>query len=260
MLSLETVKYEIADRVATIKLNRPEVRNAFNQQLRLDLSAALDAAIADDEVRCIVLTGAGPGFGAGHDLRSGLCGFENIADLIAAEYKPFLMAIDNCPKLVIAAVNGVAAGISGALALACDYVLMSESASIYLAFAPIGLVPDGGFSHHLVRKLGYSRALEVVVEGQRLSADQCFESGLVNRVLPANDLLAESQALACRLAKGAPLAQMYAKSLLKVALNSPLSDVIDAEAEAQSVCMSSQDSLNAIDAFFKKRETVFTGK
>lgn len=260
MTGFETVLYEVDGQVALITQNRPQARNAFNAALRRDLLAAIEQAVTDDGVRVLVLAGAGKGFGAGHDLGDGFGEFSCISELITAEYKPVLMAVQQSPKLVLAAVQGAAAGISGALAMACDLVVMAQSAYIYQAFAPIGLLPDGGTSWHLVNTVGYKRALQMVVDAEKISAAECVALGLANRVVDDDQLLPETLGWAKRLADGAPLAQKYAKQALQQAMHLDLPATIDLEGKLQDVCSVSEDSLAAIEAFFRKEKPVFKGR
>lgn len=260
MSSYETVKYSVTERVATISLNRPDSLNAFNTQLRLDLLAAVEQANAAPDVRVVIITGAGRGFSAGADLKAGFAEYETVEEQILLEYKPVLMAISESGKLYIAAVNGPCAGIGSGLAMVCDLMVMADDAYIYQAFAAIGLVPDGGATWQLVNAMGYRRALQLVVEAGKLTADQCLAYGLTNKVVPAGELLAQAQAWAAELAQGAPLAQKYSKQLLKAATTADLSQMIDLEASTQNITIASEDNKNAVIAFFKKRRPEFTGK
>lgn len=254
-----SVELHKSGRVATIWFNRPKARNAFNKQQRLSLISVIEDCEADDNIRAIVIAGRGAGFCAGADLTEGLGGYEQVSDQIIGEYKPSIMLIHNSPKLYVAAVNGAAAGIGSAFAMACDYTLMEESAYIYQAFAAIALVPDGGATWQLVRTLGYKRALQMVVEGEKLPAADCVSLGLANRVVKDGEVVEASQELAARLAEGAPLAQQHAKALCKAAMLNSLPDMIDREAQCQNACITSADCAEGIDAFFNKRQPVFKG-
>lgn len=260
MSEFETVNYTVTNRVATITLNRPKAMNAFNQQLRRELLATIGKAASDDEVRVVILTGAGNGFSAGADLAASLEGHDTIESQIIEEYKPILMAIDQSCKLFIAAVNGACAGVGGALAMTCDFMVMSEDAYLYLAFAAIGLIPDGGASYHLVNALGYRRAMQLFVEAGRLTAEQCQQYGVANKVVAVEQLLGQTQAWAETLAQGAPLAQQFGKQVMRSASRSTLDEVIDAEAKLQVTTTTSQDFQNATMAFFSKQKPVFVGK
>lgn len=260
MPTFESVEYSCANQVATISLNRPEARNAFNTQLRQDLIAAINYANQSSDARIVVITGAGKGFCAGHDLSDGTGDFELTSQLIENEYRAFLDGIYNSDKLYISAVNGAAAGIGGALAMCCDFTVMAESAYIYQAFLPVGLVPDGGATWHLARTLGYKRALQIIIEAEKIYGAQCVELGLANKVVPDEELLSAANAWALKLAKGAPIPQRLSKRLLQQAMTTDLSTAISAEASVQDECVASKDSQIAIDAFFAKTKPVFTGE
>jgi len=260
MSDYQAIDYTVKNRVATITLNSPKTMNAISQQMRLDLLDVIEKIEADDEVRIAVLTGAGRGFSSGTDLSEGLAGYDDIEQQIREEYKPVFSAIENSSKLYISAVNGTSAGISIALALACNLTVMADNAKFFLAFAGIGLVPDGGVSYYLVQALGHKRATQAFVEAARLSADYCLTNGLANKVVAADELLSETQAWAETLAAGSPIAQALGQQCLKSALNNSLSEVVDLEAKLQITASCSEDSMNAAMAFFKKEKPVFTGK
>jgi len=252
------LEYSVSNGIATICLNRPDSLNSFCQKLRLDLLKAIQTAEADDAVRVIIFKGAGRGFCAGADLDEGL--ERNISDELKEEYKPFLMAIHDCPKPCIAQVHGCAAGIGAGLAMVCDMVIMSEDAYVYLAFAAIGLVPDGGLNWHLYHTLGPRKAYEVIVEGKKLSSAQCLQYGICNAVV-ANDELEETViARATKISAGAPLAQASVKKILRQVGTITLSDAINLEADLQQTLTESEDCRNAVKAFFAKEKPVFKGK
>ncbi|MCF8473987.1 MAG: enoyl-CoA hydratase/isomerase family protein [Emcibacter sp.] len=247
--------------VAEITLNRPEAVNAFHTSLRADLLAALQMAEKDSDIRVVIITGAGRGFSSGTDLNENyLAKYSTITDLLIEEYKPIIMTISHMPKIVIAAVNGPAAGVGGAIAMACDLMIMGEKSFIYQAFAPISLIPDGGSTWQLVQAIGYKRAFELIITGGRLAADKCVEYGLANKVVKDADLLGEARAWAEHLAKGAPLSQTYSKQLLKAAQTSSLEEAFNHEAKVQEICIASNDFKEGVSAFFDKRSPEFTGQ
>lgn len=246
--------------IATITLNRPASLNAFTQKMRLELIDATALLEQDDTVRVVILTGAGRAFSAGADLTEGMPGHANFVEQCAAEYKPWLMAIHDSAKIYIAAVNGVCAGIASAVALNCDLVVMAEDAYLYQAFSAIGLMPDGGATWLLLQRLGYQRAFELAVDAGKLSAEQCSDLGIANKVVANDQLLNETQTLAERLAAGAPLAQGATKKLMRRAAQMSYSKVIDEEARLQTDLIASEDSQNAAKAFLEKRKPVFRGR
>ena len=244
--------------VARVTLNRPTVRNAFNAELRVALLEAIRSVESDDGIRVAVLAGSGEGFCAGADLSEGIS--ESVTEQIENEYKPFLMAIAESSKIWIAAVQGAAAGIGGALAMTCDLSVMEEDACIYQAFAAIGLIPDGGTTWHLLHAMGYRRAFETIVEGKRTTAAECLELGLANKVVVRGTAGEEAMAWAQKLATGAPLAQETAKRVLRHVGRMRLQDAITLEAKAQHKLTESEDFHNAVAAFFAKRKPEFKGK
>lgn len=254
------IQYTVSNRVATIALNSPKSLNALHQQMRLELMDVISVVEADNEVRIIILTGAGRGFCAGADLSEGMPGFDTFVDQCAAEYEPWLMAIYNSSKLYVAAVNGAAAGIGAAMVMNCDLVVMAEDAYLYQAFSAIGLMPDGGATWQLVQKIGYHRAMDLAVNAGKLTADQCLELGIANRVIASDSLIEGAQQWAELMANGAPLAQTAIKQLMRNATNSSYQQAIAHEAQEQSVLIQSKDSRNAVAAFFKKELAIFRGE
>ena len=170
------------------------------------------------------------------------------------------MAISESPKPCIAQVHGSAAGIGAALALVCDLVIMSEDAYMYLAFAAIGLVPDGGLNWLLFNALGPRRAFEIITEGKKIPASECLPLGMCNEVVPAEELDSAVLNRAAKLSSGAPLAQAAVKKLLRQMSELSYSQAINAEAELQQALAESEDCRNAVAAFFKKEKPVFKGK
>jgi 2-(1,2-epoxy-1,2-dihydrophenyl)acetyl-CoA isomerase len=260
MPDYQSINLSVTNRVATLAFNSPKTINALHQKMRLELIDAVHKVEADEEVRVVILTGLGRGFCAGADLSEGMPGYTKFVDQCAAEYKPWLMAIHNSEKLYVAAVNGAAAGIGAATVMNCDLVLMADDSYLYQAFSAIGLMPDGGATWLLLQKLGYQRAIDMAVNAGRLSAQQCLELGLANRVVSAESLIDEAQAWAEQMAQGAPLAQAAVKKLMRNATSMSYAEVVDQEAVEQSKLIESDDSRNAIAAFFAKRKAVFKGK
>jgi len=254
----EVLKNTVDDAVATITLARPDSMNFFNRQLRADLLRPVQKAEADDAVRVVILTGEGRGFCAGADLSEGLGG--RVDEMLLNEYKPFLVAIAQSSKIFIASVGGAAAGIGSALAMCCDLVFMSDDAYVYLAFAAIGLIPDGGATWHLVHAMGYRRAFETIVEGRKVPAEECLSLGMANAVVARDELGSYSMDRANKLAAGAPLAQSSAKRILRQVGAMSMEEAIGLEAREQVALTESEDFANAVEAFFEKRKPVFAGK
>ncbi len=260
MAAPRTISVGVKNRVATITLNRPESMNALSQSMRIELLSAVETFEADENIRIVVIAAAGKGFCSGADLLEGNSGYENIEQQIQQEYKPIFMAIDGSNKLYIASLNGACAGIGVALALCCDFLIMSDNAFLYLPFSNLSLVPDGGVSYHLVRALGYRKALELFIEGGRLNAEQCKHYDLANKVVALEELGEQTRVWAETISQGAPIAQRLGKKVLKMAASKSLTEIIDIEARYQVEAGESEDVVTAVTAFFAKEKPVFKGR
>jgi 2-(1,2-epoxy-1,2-dihydrophenyl)acetyl-CoA isomerase len=258
--ALEAVRFETADQVATITLNRPQALNAFDRAMKTELLARLRSVERDTSVRAVVLTGEGRAFCAGQDLREPFGGeHPTLADELRLRYNPVILAIVRLAKPVIAAVNGVAAGAGCSLALACDLRVATEGASFVLAFGRVGLVPDSGATWFLPRIVGQARAAELALLGDPVSAEEAARIGLVNRVVPAESLLDEARALASRLAEGSPLAMGLTKRALRYGAHASLEAALEHEAALQGIAGRSRDHEEGVAAFRAKRAARFTG-
>jgi 2-(1,2-epoxy-1,2-dihydrophenyl)acetyl-CoA isomerase len=264
-IDLETVNVRVEDGAATIELNRPKALNAWNAQLGADLLAALRAAAEDDDVRAVLLTGAGRAFSSGADLKdvSGgdvtADGHPDVYKTLIERYHPIMHAIREIPKPVIAAVNGPAVGIGCSLALCCDLILAGENAYFLLAFVNIGLVPDGGSSLFLPTRVGMARATELSMLGERLGAARALDWGLINRVVPDEQLRAEAAELAGRLAAGPTRSYAGTKRQLNNWLYSRMDEQLQLEARIQQEMAGSPDFMEGTLAFLEKRPARFSG-
>lgn len=253
------IGYEQQNQVATITLDRPKAMNAIDEPMRFELFHAFNAAMADDQVRAIVIRANGDGFSAGTDLQEAFERQDNYG-LLEDQYRPLINQVLECPKPVIAAVQGACAGVGASIALACDLMVMGESAFIYLAFANVGLIPDGGMCWHLARNLGYKRAYQIIAEADRIPASRCLDFGLANKVVSDDALASEAQDWAERLATRAPLTLKYAKQALQQAQRKDLADTMQVEAGLQALCSVSEDHQEGVKAFFEKRKPEFQGR
>jgi 2-(1,2-epoxy-1,2-dihydrophenyl)acetyl-CoA isomerase len=256
-MSEDVLRYQLNGAVALVEMNRPKALNAFNRELRVALLNAVRAASADDAVRAVVLTGAGRAFGAGADLREGLPAGAVLEQQLRDEYCPAVACIASMDKPVIAAVEGFATGVAAAHVLASDLSVMAEDAFLMLPFMNIALVPDGGLSWLLTRRLGHQRAFEVAIEGERLSAARCLELGLINRVVGKGAALAAALAWAEQIAARPRLALARTKSLIRAAAQQSLSEIQALEARHQGECVDSADCREGVAAFLEKRPPVF---
>jgi 2-(1,2-epoxy-1,2-dihydrophenyl)acetyl-CoA isomerase len=255
----KTIRWEFADGVATIILNRPESLNALNAEMRRELLAALKGASRDEAVRAVVITGEGRGFCSGADLRGGSAE-RDFRRVVTDEYNPLIGVIRALPKPVIAAVNGVAAGAGVSLALACDLVYAADDARFLQAFAGIGLVPDSGSTRTLVRALGRHRAAQLIFTGEPLSAGEAHAAGLVNVVVASAELADAAHTAAARLAAGPTKAIGYAKRLINHAEDASLAESLAMEADLQELAGRTEDHAEGVAAFSEKRDPRFVGR
>jgi len=248
---------------ATIELNRPASMNAWSDQFSLDLLDAVNTAAADDDVRAVMVIGAGRAFSSGADLKEGLArvrsGTFDPHQVLTERYHPIINGIRLMPKPVIAAVNGAAAGIGLSLALAADLVVAAESAYFSLAFVNIALVPDGGSSLLVPSRIGFARAAELALLGERLSAAQAVDWGLINRVYPDDGFRAGSDALLDRLAAGPTRSYAGTKRQLNRWLYEQMDGQLEFEAGIQREMAESADFAEGLASFTEKRPPRFTG-
>jgi 2-(1,2-epoxy-1,2-dihydrophenyl)acetyl-CoA isomerase len=250
--------------VATIELDRPQSMNSWDARLGEDLRHAVEDVAADDAVRAVVVTGAGRAFSAGADLKAGFEptpeGHPDVGTALRERYHPIITGIREMPKPVVAAVNGPAAGIGCSLALACDLVVAAESAYFLLAFVNIGLVPDGGSSLLIPARVGFTRAAEMAMLGERVSAAKALEWGLINRVAPDDALRAEVDALADRLSEGPTRSYAGTKRQLNSWLYARMHEQLELEASIQHELAASGDFVEGVAAFAEKRPARFSGR
>lgn len=259
MSQYENMRVERDGAIAVVSFNRPDSLNAIEAGIRREFLEAANEVNADDSIRVVILTGEGRAFCAGADLTEKNPEGFDVEVMLNTEYKDALMAITHAPKPWISAVNGAAAGIGSAFAMNCDLTVMADNGYLYQAFAAISLIPDGGAHWHLVQTLGKKKAYELIALGEKLKAVDCLALGLCNRVVPADQLMAEAKALATELAGKAPLSLRYAKEALHAATVQPLDETISNEARLQKICMNSEDAREGALAFLQKRAPEFKG-
>jgi 2-(1,2-epoxy-1,2-dihydrophenyl)acetyl-CoA isomerase len=256
-----TVRYQVADGVATITLDRPEALNALTVRMKGELLAALRSSGRDRGVRAVVLTGAGRAFCAGQDLKERL--EPDAAPLeveVRERYNPIIAAMRRLDQPIVGAINGVAAGAGASLAFACDLRVAAEGASFVLAFGRIGLVPDSGATWFLPRLVGPAKAAELALLGDSLTAADAERLGLVTRVVPAESLAAEARSIAVRLADLAPQALALTKRALERSWSVDLDAALEDEAYRQGIAGATADHAEGLAAFVGKRPPRFTGE
>ncbi|NWG15203.1 MAG: enoyl-CoA hydratase/isomerase family protein [Chloroflexi bacterium] len=261
-MTFETLLYQVDGAALTITMNRPERLNAMNDTMRRELIAAFSQAADDETVRVVVLTGAGRGFCSGADLAAAMENGApvNFGELLRETYNPLVMLMRGLPKPIIAAVNGAAAGAGMSLALACDLRIAAESASFMQAFVKIGLVPDSGSTWLLPRLVGLTRALDLMLTGRRVAADEALSLGLVNAVVPDGRLMETVHETARAFAEAPTRAIGYIKQAVNFALDQNLEAALEKEAELQDLAGATDDHREGVAAFLEKRPPQFTGR
>ena len=260
-MSEAPVLYDVADHVATITLNRPEVRNAMNTALREAMLERFTALATDDDVRVIVVQGAGDkAFSAGADIR------EFVEPLVPTQFREqrrridFRQVMDRCPQPIIAAIRGVALGGGLELALACDIRIAGDDAQLGLTEVNLAIIPGGGGTQRLPRLIGRGKALEMILTGARIGAAEALRLGLVERVVPAAEVLTAAQDLARELAGRAPVALRYAKEAVVKGLGMSLDDGLRLEGDLSTLLRTTEDRLEGARAFLEKRKPNWKGR
>jgi 2-(1,2-epoxy-1,2-dihydrophenyl)acetyl-CoA isomerase len=262
-MSDKTIILEVAEGYAVITLNRPDKLNSFNDAMHGELREVVAHCEADHGIRAVLLTGAGRGFCAGQDL-----GDRNIADgplpdlgeALERNYNPMVRRLRAMPKPVVCAVNGVAAGAGANLALACDIVLAARSASFIQAFCKIGLIPDAGGTYALPRLVGHARAMALSMLGDKLTAEQAAQWGLIWRVMDDAELIPEATRLCAHLATQPTFALGLMKKALNASLDHNLDQQLEVERNLQRSAGQSEDFREGVAAFLEKRPAKFKGR
>ena len=260
-MSDNSLLYSLADGVATLTLNRPDVFNSIHKPLAMSLQQRLRECQDNREVRAVVLTGTGRAFCAGQDLGE-LTGpnAPDVADIVDQHYNPIIMLVRELEKPVIAAVNGVAAGAGANLALACDVVVAKESAAFIQAFSKIGLVPDSGGTYFLPRLVGLQRASALMLLGDKVSAAEAVQMGMIYRLFADAAFDQEVAALARKLAALPTRGLAYTKHLLNRSFGNDVAQQLRAEADYQLRAGQTADYREGVAAFLEKRSPTFKGE
>ncbi|HLL32319.1 enoyl-CoA hydratase/isomerase family protein [Streptomyces sp.] len=265
----DTVLYEVTDGLATITLNRPEAMNALNIATKVALREAVRSAAADDAVRAVLLTAAGDrAFCVGQDLKEHIgllaadreTGDGRTMSTVREHYNPIARALAGMRKPVIAGVNGVAAGAGFGFALAADYRVVADTASFTTAFAGIALTADSGISWTLPRLIGAGRAADLLLFPRSVKAQEAYELGIANRVVPAAELRAEAEKVARELAEGPTVAYAALKESMAYALTHTFEEALEKEDELQRRAGSSEDHAIAVRAFVNKEKPRYLGR
>ncbi|MBW2120094.1 MAG: enoyl-CoA hydratase [Deltaproteobacteria bacterium] len=260
-MNYETLLVDLSDQIAIVRMNRSENINALEYQLRDDLVDCFQGLSEDNHIRVVILTGIGKAFCAGGDLRELRQRMTvDRARKYVLHVSRTIRAITNIEKPVIAAVNGAAMGAGFSLVLACDLVVSSEEAKFAQAFVKVGLVPDLGGNYFMPRLIGLQKAKELAFTGRVLSARELADLGMINYLVPPEDLESRAFDLAREIAEGPPLALGLTKKLLNTSWNLSLDEMLELEAQTQAACMQSEDHMEGIAAFYEKRKCRFKGR
>jgi 2-(1,2-epoxy-1,2-dihydrophenyl)acetyl-CoA isomerase len=259
-MAFTTICLEKEQGVGIIRLNKPETRNALDMVMRVELRVALQELEVDQEVRVIVLTGQDPAFCAGGDLSTmvdpepgkGYRRLRNVQQLVKL--------MRTMGKPIIASVNGAAFGVGWSLALASDFVIAAENAKFSQAFIKVGLIPDCGSMYLLPRVIGLAKAKELMMTGRPIDAEEALALGVLNKVVPREQLWPATMQLAVELAESPPQALTYIKSILNQTYEKDLEAILEYEALAQDICMQTADHQEGRQAFLEKRKPKFSGK
>ena len=260
---MSSVLVSLESGVLAVTLNRPDRLNAFNPEMHKELRKALERALDEAAVRAVLLTGAGRGFCAGQDLSERNVSSEAPIDLsvsLGSHYNPLVRRLRELPKPVVCAVNGVAAGAGANIALACDLVIAARSASFVQSFARLGLVPDSGGTWFLPRLAGSARAMGLALLGEKISAEQAQQWGLIWKVVEDADLVKEAEALARSLAQGPTKGYGLVKKALNASWGNSLDAQLELERDLQREAGLSQDYREGVAAFMQKRKPDYKGK
>ncbi len=255
----QQLEIRVADGALWVRLNRPEVFNALTAEMADELAALTEEAVTRDDVRVVVMTGTGAAFSTGADI-SGLDAHEHLDVSALDRANRIIRAIVNLDKPVVAAVNGVAAGVGCSAALAADIVIAAESATFMLAFARIGLMPDGGAAATVAASIGRARAMRMGLLAEPLSAREAFDAGLVTHVASDEDFPAVVDKIVGRLASGPPLALAATKRAINAATLSQLDDALERERAGQALLLRTADVAEGMRAFSERRRPEFRGE
>lgn len=257
---MASIELEIKNKVACIKLNRPEKFNSFNREMALSLQAVLKECAEIKEVRAILITGNGRAFCAGQDLAE-LTGENAVAmeKILKEHFNPIISLIRYLPKPVVAAVNGVAAGAGANIALCCDVVVASDAASFIQAFSKIGLVPDSGGTYFLPRLIGFQKASALMMLGDKVSAEEAEKMGMLYKVFPAEAFEKEAIQIAETLAAMPTRGLALTKECLNQSMKNDFDAQLQQEDDCQRMAAVTNDYAEGVAAFIEKRKPVFTG-
>jgi 2-(1,2-epoxy-1,2-dihydrophenyl)acetyl-CoA isomerase len=258
---MSSILFEIKNNIGFITFNRPDKLNSFNREMALLFQSALQECENNNQVRCIYVTGVGKGFSAGQDLAE-VTGESKIdfSKILSEHYNPIITQLRNIPKPIVAVVNGVAAGAGANIALACDVVVASSSANFIQAFSKIGLIPDSGGTYFLPRLIGFQKASALMMLGDKISATEALQMGMIYKVFEENIFEEESKKIAETLSQMPTKTLGYLKQALNNSLNNNLEKQLLQEDELQQKAAATKDYTEGVHAFMQKRKPNFIGE
>lgn len=258
---MASILIEKKENIAYITLNRPEKFNAFNREMALLLQTILDDCANDNSVRCLYITGNGKAFCAGQDLAE-LVGDNapTLAQILSEHYNPIVIKMRNLPKPIVVAINGVAAGAGANIALQGDVVVATENASFIQAFSKIGLIPDSGGTFILPRLIGFQKASALMMLGDKVTANDALQMGMLYKVFSADNFEIESKNIAQTLAQMPTKALAFTKQALNQSTTNSFEQQLKLEDTLQQKSANTDDYKEGVDAFLEKRQPVFSGK
>jgi 2-(1,2-epoxy-1,2-dihydrophenyl)acetyl-CoA isomerase len=257
---MSNIVFSVQNGIGEIILNRPDVLNSFSMPMAKEMQTALDECANNKLVRSVLITGEGRAFSAGQDLSAAIIPGTEIKEIVKEQYNPIILKLRQLEKPVVCAVNGVAAGAGANIAFACDITLAATTATFIQAFSKIGLIPDSGGTFFLPRLMGLQRASALTMLGDKITAQQALEYGLIYKIFPDEILLAEAEKMAFQLATMPTKGIGYTKRLLNASINNTLEEQLLMEADMQEAAAKTYDNKEGIQAFLEKRKPVFKGE
>jgi len=258
-VTFESIRLDVARGIATLTLNRPEKRNAINDAMRSELTAALDAAGRDASVRALVVTGSGRGFCSGGDVQAMMQRIAEPATALAfngwsrqQRTHHAVAALHAFPKPTIAAVNGAATGLGCDIALCCDFIIASTAATFAMTYIHRGLIPDGGGLYFLPRRVGLPRAKELIFSGRRVEPEEALRIGMIDGIAAPETLLADARAWAAELSQGSAAALALGKSILDQSFELTVGQVFAMGSQSQAICYTTGEHHQSVAAFLDK--------